>query len=172
MHGCSLGVFQLWTSKVWGGILAGNDFGLTATTAETRKQLFVNEMKTRLNTWYKRERRRGREITEIQNMTVGMLGDLVGGSMGFHGAETNYIMEFTVELLQSFGAVVGDADALRSCGDALMGMLTMLRERPRGTFPPAEVEQFVGYTKVALRHFRRFGISRPKVHQLAHIAHF
>ena len=92
--------------------------------------------------------------------------------MGFLGAETNYIMEFTVELLQSFGAVVGDADALRSCGDALMGMLTMLRERPRGTFPPAEVEQFVGYTKVALRHFRRFGISRPKVHQLAHIAHF
>ena len=163
---------QFWTSQVWGRILESNVFGTAASTLEVTKELFVNEMKTRLLSWYKQQRRAGREVTAIQNMTANMLGDLNGGEMGWHGSEGNYILEFTLELLDLVDAAsILDSSALRQAGRALFGMVTLLRRRPRGCFTDSEVEEFVQHTKIVMRHFLRFNISRPKVHQLAHMAH-
>ena len=48
LHGLSLGGVQFWTSQVWGRLLESNVFGTAASTVQVTKELFVNEMKTRL----------------------------------------------------------------------------------------------------------------------------
>ena len=153
---------QFGTPQVWGRLLESNVFGTATSTLQVSKELFVNEMKARLFQWYKRQWRQGRQVTAIQNMTANMLGDLTGGEMGWHGSESNYIVEFTFELLDLVDAAsIVDSSALKQAGRALFGMVTLLRKRPRGCFTASEVEEFVQHNKIVMRHFLRFNISRP-----------
>ena len=93
-------------------------------------------------------------------MTVNMLGELTGGEMGWHGSESNYLVDFTLELLDLVDAAsIVDSSALKQAGRALFGMVTLLRKRPRGCFTASEVEEFVQHTKIVMRHFLRFNIS-------------
>ena len=109
----------------------------------------------------------------LQNLTTAMMGAGPGEPMGLHGGEANYILEFTLHvLLGEFAAEIPEGVALRSGGEALWAIRKLLMEFPCGNFLPEQTQQFVSHTKVALRVLDHFGLSsKPKFHELAHMAH-
>ena len=132
----------------------------------------IIQVRARLWQWYSDQRRLKREVVALQNLTVKMMGRAPGGSMGFHGAETNYVLEFTLlVLLRDFGNQLEQGESLRACGGALWSIREMLRLHPKGNLSAEQVQQFVVAAKVAMRHLAQFGLGgRPKVHELAHMA--
>ena len=101
------------------------------------------------------------------------MGSSAGGNMGFHAAETHYVLEFTLHvLLVEFGASLEHGRQLKEGGDALWEIRSLLAACPRGNFTPQQTQSFVDSCIVASRSMVFFGTHmRPKVHELAHMAH-
>eukprot|EP00959_Pyramimonas_sp_CCMP1952_P436182 9134014-Pyramimonas_sp.AAC.1 len=93
--------------------------------------------------------------------------------MGFHAAETHYVLEFTLHvLLVEFRPRLEHGSKLKEAGDALWMIRELLRECPRGNFTPQQTQSFVDSSLVAVRVMDYFGLAaKPKVHELSHMAH-
>lgn len=130
-------------------------------------------MKTRLWSWYSQQRRLKRQVVALQNLTANMMGNEPGDGMGFHGGETNYILEFThTVLLAEYVGQLEQGAALQRAGEALCTLRKLMQDCPRGNFNVGQTQDFVANAKKALRVFVQLGLhTKPKVHELAHMAH-
>lgn len=130
------------------------------------------EVRPLLWSWYSDQRRRGVEVTALQNLTVSMIGTNRSDSVNMHGAEVNYIVQFSVEvLLRDFEGQLGDNGRWhRRAGEALMTMLQLIRQH-HVLFDAAAARQFNAAVKQHLHAALQLQIGlRPKHHQMMHMS--
>ena len=172
LHALSLGEFQFFVNVCWHKLLEANIFQSQASTASLRKHEFIREVKSLLFAWYAEQRRNGREVVAVQDLTSGMFSDDPGSDLGIHGAETNYALEFTVrELLPKYQAKITDYANLSRCGNALWGVLQLIRSKKDGAFDIQDAISFVSHVKDHSQASRLFDLRpKPKRHQLLHMS--
>jgi hypothetical protein len=139
LHCLSLGVFQsfiaalvaelIWKSNVWR--LPGNaDENRLAGTRRLSGELFA---------WYAAEAKAGRHHTRVQCLDPGMFGTEKKPKCKLHGAETNGVLEFSVELIRRHGPVMRQSDRWGACAKGLVLIKNMIKEYT-GAWPPSKVQ--------------------------------
>jgi hypothetical protein len=135
LHCLYLGVMNAYVKlAIWLFIDAGVLGGLG--TKEERVQSNVITLRHLLTSWYKVRRQGGENLTEISDLTVGM----VSGARVAKGAETWGLVLFFIHLLRRYVNHLGvRAHALLEAGECLEGIVVSLRGH--GWVVPAALQQ-------------------------------
>ena len=104
--------------------------------------------RTELNSWYGREEAAGRRPSRVQQLTLGMLGKQGDPDLRLHGAETNWIMPFLLELVTKHGRLLGQRAAAWTTGVVdLMAVVTIIRAHKARAPPPNVVQEFCDHVQ-------------------------
>lgn len=139
---------------------------------DTRWQVNVQHLRNLLRSYYSRCRRAepDRSITELEDLTLNMMGAKKGALANFKAAETKHIVPWVVELLRSAPNIPG---ALRSnlvgAGQAMLALINCVDDGPP-VLPPASVQLLHDQYKRCMKFFQLAGIRmRPKNHLMGHL---
>lgn len=173
LHTLYLGPALTLVGEVFWYIVDANVWGLASseTSKARRWQLNIQNLRNMMNEYY-RLRRQGtrRPITELQDLTLSMLGNKKGAEPNFKAAETKHLLPFLLQLLTSTPAF--PEPARKNYLEATRAMSEIVRIMDEG---PANLDVMeIGGLLEAYKKFFRYaqfaGIrAKPKLHLLAHI---
>ena len=130
LHLLSLGVVLYYINAVLHELIADDVFSTNSTTQRERQVGTMAALMQRMNRWRSEESRAGRPRSLPGNMTEGMLGPR-GGPVSLQGAESNNVCFCLVRAVfpDVRAKLVGERwRDLMSCGEALVRMLTVLKD--------------------------------------------
>jgi hypothetical protein len=146
----------------------------TGATGDQLHQLSVQHIKARLWAWYKdaRQRSPGSSVTEVQDLTLTMLGSKPSSqSLGTKAAETKGLVPFVLSLVKEFQCKFVDDEAcyLIGAGDSLMTYFELL-EKSGIVVTPADLQAMFDAVKRHVNMACKAGVDcKPKHHQLVHL---
>ena len=112
------------------------------------------------------------DITEVQNLTLNMLGGKPSSqSLHTKAAETKGLVPFVLDLLKNTKApLTGDiADVLIDCGEAMQQYFELLGEAPRNV-PGATLQKMFDAMKRHVVLAKIAGVPiKPKYHLVLHV---
>lgn len=158
--------FVLWwyiDSDVWG--LGGEQ------SKDTRWQLNVQQIRTKLNSYYSevRQAHRGRPITQLENFTLNMMGKFKGAEPNFKAAETKHVIGFVVQLMRDSPMTRELGSALLGAGEALMQLVRAIDENP-GKINDRAANLMHNQYKKFMQYYLMAGIkAKPKLHLVGHL---
>jgi hypothetical protein len=157
-------VFSLWQ------LIKADAFGTHKTGTELH-QLSIMQIRSKLWTWYS-DRRRARpeqEITEVQDLTLAMLGGKASSeSLHTKAAETKGLVPFALHLLREAKAGTVPKNLI-DAGQALQDYFDLLDTSPR-IVPPEILQKMYDVVKTHVKLSARVGIKmKPKHHLLLHM---
>jgi hypothetical protein len=166
LHAFSIGVVGFWAVFVVDALIHANFWQLAPSTLPTLRSHSVIRLRADLFKWYELEQSAGRSPCRVQTLTAGM----VTGAWGLYGGESNSFLAFLVDLLKSPGAAsVPNRATMLAAGEALFGMLTLIREHD-WVFPPQACQAFVEHVRVHIRACTTLGLHfRPKHHAIVEV---
>jgi len=173
LHTIYLGVCQVWIVFCLNKLINA-DVYQTRSAGEQLRHLTVLRMKSELWAWYKDRRRArpDREITQVQDFTVAMLGGTDGhGTLHAKAAETKGLVPFALSLVAKFeGRLVPlDFRLMRGSGAALQEYIQLLDSSPR-VVPRPTIQKMYDAAKRHIVLCRQMGVRlRPKHHLFLHL---
>ena len=118
-----------------------NVWGSDAVHQQTRDELNIQACRAALFDWYKKMRQsnQGHALTELGDLTPGMLGTRASQCFTPKGAESKCMIPFVVGLLEKYRAVLPapQVNYLLLSGRALMRLLDKMQAAPSRPTPAA-----------------------------------
>ena len=131
LHTLFLGVIQEFVKTIlWMHILAGAWCSLAGRTEEEILKLSTLTLRTKLWNWYSSYHRANPlvSVTELQDLTTGMLGSRGHQALNTKGAETKFLLFFVVELLAEEFLEAGLNARMLAAGRALERHINLVSE--------------------------------------------
>jgi hypothetical protein len=161
------GAYALW-ALINAGVYVQNK------TQEETARLSVMLIRQELWAWYAQQQKlnTGETITQVQDLTVSMLGPKDAPELKTKGHETKSLMPFVVQLLRKHVGVLGRSGGLLiRCGEAILGLISVMRDSPRRVSVSAQqmmhdhMLNLITFWKAAELN------EKPKLHLLCHLIH-
>lgn len=174
LHTLYLGPAQVWVVHALWRIILVDAFRIGA-TGDRLHNLSLLRIRDAMLAYYKRvkQERPDADVTQVQDLTMGMLGGKPGAvTSTMKAAETKGMVSFVVELLHQQRSQFKEPEVshLIEAGQALMTYSTLLDESPRSV-PAATVDTMIDCVTRHLALCKEAGIPlKPKHHQLLHMA--
>lgn len=172
LHGLWLGPAKDWCTAVFWSLIDYNVFGVDG-TLDTRIINSVMRIKTELWDFYKRYREAnpGADVTELENLTPGMLGKNNARMLSTKAAETKYLVPFCLEVLARHAAripvlLVRQYTAIGEC------MQGLNREMSSQGFvmEPSSIQAMYDFLLRLYVNWEAAELPcKPKLHQLMHM---
>ena len=130
----------------------------------------MDRLRELLTAWYKSEARIGNNHPPIQSIAMSMIGTSSEPELKLHAAETNGMVHFLSDMVDTYGGVLGPRRILwRSGLDDLLTMLHNFRSY-NALVPDPVVDTYCKAAKDHLRHCEQLEIRyRPKHHLMLHV---
>ena len=170
LHTFYLGVCLRYVARVLWSLISANAWN-HAGTADEVEAMSVMNIRAELMNYYHQMRQRGRHLTEVQNLTVSMLGSRhLQNFIKTKAAETKGLVPFCIQLVLEKGDKIPNiATALHGAGEALQRYIELLDAYPK---QPDE-EQCQLLFEVGMSHLRlaeEAGVAEtPKHHLFTHM---
>ena len=161
LHCLSLGVFQYFLNFVFYWI---TDHGLLENSLEA----VVLRVRAMIFDWYGSEHRAGRVRHRLQDLQTSMIG-VRGGAISLHGAETNDMLVFVVDVILPLCTEGPDFDLVRGAGTSLRDMLLVIRVHGDNWGPRAAQELVDCYLRFLGMYSALKAPMKPKHHQACHL---
>jgi len=166
LHDCSLGNFKFAATALIHTLVAQNAFDSARLDKDSLWHNSATRIRSELFAWYGRERARGAEHVQVQDLTEGM----IRGELGTHGAETHGVLRFLPCLVDRFGAALEQKAIWLRMIRALICILDLYKEH-NDVMPVNACQQFVDATKTYVLDAARLNIkAKPKTHGLVELA--
>ena len=132
LHCLFLGVVPRFLEAAIWLCIVNNVWQVDATHTATRDQLCIQRCRAELFDWYRRKARtHGARVTELTDLTPGMLGTRGSPFFSPKGAEARWLLPFVNELLAKHRASLpASATAMIECGSTLDRLIVTMYEFP------------------------------------------
>lgn len=173
LHTLHLGPAQVWVCHALWAAITSDAFS-TGAKGDQLYALSMQHIKNLLWAWYKKARRErpNEQITEVQDLTVAMLGGRpLTQSLKTKAAETKGLVPFTLDLLKTYRHQFAEPtiNDLISAGEALNKYFELLASSPRRV-PLNILQEMYDTVKMHLTMCKRAGVPmKPKHHLLLHL---
>ena len=173
LHTLFLGPALVLVGHVFWFLIEHNVWRVGAGTAADRWQLSVQQLRTVLIAWYKEQRSRGKNITELEDLTVNMLGGKPGEIPSFKAVETKHLLPFCVELIDRHHGDLPVAEA-RPLFEAVRAMVRMCEifDTAALVVPTNLIQELHDCYNTLMECCKIADVPlKPKNHLLAHLIH-
>lgn len=175
LHALSLGVFRRYTGRLVWSLIDADAWNARASghhTLKERVQHSVHALSAELFAWYRAEKaNHQRHWSQVQNLTVGMLGARDDQQLKIHGSEQNAFVHFANHLIMTHWEKLGAlAPVWAACNRSLCDIIATIRNHPL-RLPLSAAQLLARSVGVALRHFQDLGVHQlKKEHLVAHLS--
>jgi hypothetical protein len=146
-------------------------FSHASSSAEDRRQVSVGLLRLDLWQWYAEQRAAGHRRTELEDLTISMLGGKPGSLPNFKAAETKHLVPFTVDLLSRFRSKVADPKlpVLLEAANGLSGLIDIIYGSPF-VLKPGQIQAMHDNYNIFYVNAEDAGVPfKPKSHLMAHV---
>ena len=172
LHTLHLGVWKNFCCSAMWQCIEADAWNVGSNHADVRESLSVQRLRSDLFAWYaaQKERRPGKELYELGDLTLKMLGSRTHHALATKAAETGTLLEFCTSLVHKHVERLGAAGpALVRVGDALVRMKKIMRSSGV-RMAPDHCQELIDCAKraLALREAARIPL-KPKWHLMLHL---
>lgn len=172
LHTLNLGAALFWCCHALWRLILVDAWG-TSATSEQLHQLSALQIRNELWAWYREQRRAHpeREIAQVSDFNVRMLGKPNHQTLTTKAAETKWLVPFVLGLLRKYRGAFdsSEAGALIGSGASLQELFDIMETSPR-ELPPQVVQRLYDAAKKHIVLAKQAGVPlKPKHHLLLHM---
>lgn len=172
LHTLYLGPARDWVASVFWLCITSKTFWPQGGDLDETSAMTMLQLRQHLTKWYSdwSHHNPGQQLTQVDNLDVGMLGPRDRPMMSTKGAETKGLIEFSMHILDKYRAPLGArARPLFRCGEAIRELVSVMDTAPR-VMRPNDVQRFHDAFLTLARFWVEAGLTRkPKMHLLMHL---
>lgn len=172
LHGLWLGPAKDWCASVLWCLIDYNVFGVDG-PLENQIMDSVLQIKAALWDFYKRWRQAhpGQELTELENLTPGMLGKNTDRKLATKAAETKHLVPFCLEMISRYSSQIPPSLAAqyRGIGESMQALASVMQSQGFVMAPEAIQSLYDQVNRLLCLWQASKLAAKPKLHQLMHL---
>ena len=155
-------------------MIQADAWGARAVGHHTKKERVAHAayaLSAQLFAWYKAERDSGNHWSQVQNLTVGMVGEENDQQLKLHGSKQNAFIHFAHFLIQTHWGKLGAlAPTWAACNRSLCDIIAIIRQHPLRLPLPA-AQHLARSVALVLKYFHELQVHHiKKEHLVAHLS--